>query len=73
MQVKLFLLFCQYYRRFLLMNLLIARSITLLLFLGIVAAKAQYVSGKIRDESGKGIPFVSVYIKGSTQGTTANE
>ena len=36
-------------------------------------ASAQVtLSGKINDENGKPVPFASVYVKGSTKGTSAN-
>lgn len=41
------------------------------LFLAL-AARAQMISGTITDPAGRGIPFASVYIKGSTTGTSAN-
>src|SRR5436309_15554077 len=36
-------------------------------------AQAQTVQGTITDETGKPVPSVSVLIKGTSQGTTANE
>jgi len=43
----------------------------LTLFL-IKQASASTVSGKVTDETGKPAPFASVYIKGTTRGTTSN-
>ncbi len=37
-----------------------------------VIARAQLITGKISDPAGRSIPFASVYIKGSTTGTSAN-
>jgi len=36
-------------------------------------ARAGIVSGKITDENNEGLPFVSVYLKGTTQGVTSNK
>lgn len=36
-------------------------------------AWAGTVSGKITDETNEGLPFVSVYLKGTTQGVTSNK
>lgn len=36
------------------------------------SASAATLSGKITDESGQPVPFVAVYIDGTTQGTTSN-
>src|SRR4051812_41576781 len=52
------------------------RSILLLIaVLCAVTASAQQalLSGKITDKNGAVIPFVSIYIRNSTYGTTANE
>ncbi len=35
-------------------------------------ARANVVKGKVSDEKGEGLPFASVYIKGTTKGTTTN-
>lgn len=34
---------------------------------------AATVSGKVTDENNEGLPFVSVYLKGTTQGVTSNK
>lgn len=36
-------------------------------------ARAGTVSGKITDENNEGLPFVSVYLKSTTQGVTSNK
>ncbi|UBM58392.1 TonB-dependent receptor [Marinilongibacter aquaticus] len=34
---------------------------------------AQFIQGQVQDEKGEGIPFVTVFIKGTTKGTQSNE
>ena len=43
--------------------------------LSVITASAQQslLTGKITDKNGQAIPFVSIYIRNSTYGTTANE
>src|SRR5437868_6927557 len=49
-------------------------SIIICLFLAlfIQQAIAITVSGKITDEKNEGVPFASIYIKGTTKGTSSN-
>ncbi|TAD92323.1 MAG: carboxypeptidase-like regulatory domain-containing protein [Bacteroidetes bacterium] len=48
-------------------------SIVVLLFCLMVGAlQAQQLQGRVMDADGKPLPYASVYIKGSTRGTTAN-
>src|ERR1700759_1251238 len=44
---------------------------TLVLF-GFGASAQVTLSGKVSDKEGKGVPFASIYIKGTTKGTSAN-
>lgn len=46
--------------------------ITLLLFNICVFAQQVTLSGTVNDDQGKPVPFASVYIKGTTKGTSAN-
>lgn len=49
---------------------IIFSALFLLLFQG---ARAGTVSGKVSDENNEPLPFVSVYLQGTTQGVTANK
>src|SRR5580700_11569442 len=44
----------------------------LFLLLIVAQASAANLTGKITDEAGQPLPFVVVYIDGTTNGTTAN-
>lgn len=45
----------------------------LLVLFGVSASAQQFtLSGKISDKDGKPVPFASVYVKGTTKGTSAN-
>jgi hypothetical protein len=46
---------------------------TLLALYITTAAAAQKINGTVKDENGQPLPFASVFIKGTTIGTTANE
>jgi hypothetical protein len=49
------------------------RNLLLALFLAPVLCFSQAtLSGKLSDEKGESLPFASVYLKGSTTGTTTN-
>lgn len=37
-----------------------------------IAARAALISGSVTDEDGAGVPFVTVYVEGTTMGTTTN-
>src|ERR1700689_3415508 len=54
---------------------MIKTFLTILLITGASAASAQQsvLSGRITDQSGRPVPFASVYVLNSTYGTTANE
>ncbi|MCZ6694095.1 MAG: hypothetical protein O6939_09330, partial [Bacteroidetes bacterium] len=42
------------------------------IFLIPIHAQSQEVYGKVIDEQGKGLPFATLYIQGTTNGTTTN-
>jgi hypothetical protein len=46
--------------------------LTSLLSVWLVPVQAQRVLGRVTDTNGKELPYASVYVKGSTRGTTAN-
>ncbi|MFN5318336.1 MAG: DUF5686 and carboxypeptidase regulatory-like domain-containing protein, partial [Bacteroidia bacterium] len=47
--------------------------ITFLAFCSVIGLKAQTISGIIADSSGNALPFVSVYVKNSNSGVSANQ
>jgi len=53
-------------------SLFIASVCLFLSSLGIAQAQAQAITGKVSDESGRGIPGVNVIKKGTTEGTTTD-
>lgn len=53
-------------------SLLIASVCLFLCSLGIAQVQAQTITGKVSDESGRGIPGVNVIKKGTTEGTTTD-
>ena len=50
------------------------RKLSLLLFIALAAiqTEAAKIKGKVTDEKGEALPFASIYIKGTTKGTTSN-